>query len=180
MLTEGVALTFWLISAFSGRDLDFLTRSKEQQGKKMLKVGAHECVCVCVFVLGHHRVIWMIWQKNDIIQIQMKRKRFVILFDVLILAERGISVNDLQVAKQLVYSFQVNLSLSNIYVSCIFGSCVIFPHWISNNTYKSFKGELEELGYGTIQKPKVGFHANEGSFIFSSTSAVGRIRSKGK
>lgn len=70
----------------------------------------------------------MIWQKNDIIQIQMKRKRFVILFDVLILAERGISVNDLQVAKQLVYSFQVNLSLSNIYVSCIFGSCVIFPH----------------------------------------------------
>lgn len=48
MLTEGVALTFWLISAFSGRDLDFLIRSKEQQGKKMLKVGAHECVCVCV------------------------------------------------------------------------------------------------------------------------------------
>lgn len=45
MLTEGVALTFWLISAFSGRDLDFLIRSKEQQGKKMLKVGA-QCVCV--------------------------------------------------------------------------------------------------------------------------------------
>lgn len=28
MLTEGVALTFWLISVFPGRDLDFLIRSK--------------------------------------------------------------------------------------------------------------------------------------------------------
>lgn len=52
----------------------------------------------------------------------------MILFDVLILAESGISVlNDLQVAKQLVYSLQVNLSLSNdnIYVSCIFGSWTV-------------------------------------------------------
>lgn len=70
MLTEGVALTFWLISAFPARDLDFLIRSKEQQRKKMLKVGARMgvcvgvgrcvrvCVCVCVKqVLGHHRVI---------------------------------------------------------------------------------------------------------------------------
>lgn len=40
----------------------------------------------------------------------------MILFDVLILAESGISVlNDLQVAKQLVYSLQVNLSLSNAF-----------------------------------------------------------------
>lgn len=61
----------------------------------------------------------------------MKRKKFVILFDVLILAESGFSVlNDLQVAKQLVYSLQVNLSLLNdiIYVSCIFGLCIIFPY----------------------------------------------------
>lgn len=52
----------------------------------------------------------------------------MILFDVLILAESGISVlNDLQVAKQLVYSLQVNLSLSNdnIYVSCVFGSWTV-------------------------------------------------------
>lgn len=117
-------------------------------------------------------------------------------------------------------------------------SCVIFPHWISNNTHQTCKIELEELGYGTILcwiipaimqtafafsrlfektgawKKKIniakqrdadntsspghgiklalcgktegasvsicaahfGFHANEGSFIFSSTSADGKIR----
>lgn len=74
------------------------------------------------------------------------------MFDVLILTKGGISVKIyLQVAKQLVYNLQVNLSLSNDNIYFFLSFCIIFPTLnFQEHTTRKLKGKLEELGFGTI------------------------------